>query len=76
MSQQKPGSSPAGDPPRGPRDKKATDVPQREGGDDALNADPEDNRLDEKVIVNEQRSDQVVNTPSQADPFQDDGEKL
>jgi hypothetical protein len=76
MNQQIPDNSPGGDPPRGPRDKKSTDVPQREGGDDALNADPDDSRLDEKVIVNEQRSDQIVNTPPQTDPFAGDGEKL
>jgi hypothetical protein len=34
----------------------------REGGDDSLtNASPTDDRADEKVIVNEQREDQVVN---------------
>jgi len=40
-------------------------TPRREGGDDALaESSPADPRLDEKVIVNEQRSDQVVNAPS------------
>ena len=40
-------------------------TPRREGGDDALaESSPTDPRSDEKVIVNEQRSDQVVNAPS------------
>jgi hypothetical protein len=34
----------------------------REGGDDALQSAPDDARLDEKVIVNAQESDKVVNT--------------
>jgi hypothetical protein len=38
----------------------------REGGDDSLvNSSPTDNRSDEKVVVNEQRSDKIVNGPSQ-----------
>lgn len=42
-------------------------TPRREGGDDALaEISPTDARADEKVIVNEQRSDKVVNTPSQS----------
>ena len=63
--------------PNGPRNKedntKSTfetrpDVtPRREGGDDALaEKDPTNSRLDEKVIVNEQRSDKIVNSPAQA----------
>lgn len=63
-------------PPRDRKEDKKNEAPQREGGDDALNADPDDSRLDEKVIVNEQRSDQVVNGSSQTDPFEVDGEKL
>lgn len=43
-------------------------TPRREGGDDALSeTNPSDSRLDEKVIVNEQRENKVVNTPSQTD---------
>lgn len=38
----------------------------REGGDDSLvNSSPTDSRSDEKVVVNEQRADKVVNGPSQ-----------
>jgi hypothetical protein len=38
----------------------------REGGDDALaGSSPNDLRSDEKVIVNEQRSNKTVNAPSQ-----------
>ena len=38
----------------------------REGDDDSLvNSSPTDSRSDEKVVVNEQRSDKVVNGPSQ-----------
>ena len=41
-------------------------TPRREGGDDALaEIHPTDSRADEKVIVNEQRDQKVVNTPSQ-----------
>jgi hypothetical protein len=41
-------------------------TPRREGGDDALaESSPVDSRSDEKVIVNEQRGDKTVNTPSQ-----------
>ncbi|HEX2607047.1 MAG TPA: hypothetical protein VHK91_06690 [Flavisolibacter sp.] len=40
-------------------------TPRREGGDDALaESSPIDTRSDEKVIVNEQRSEKVVNAPS------------
>ena len=43
-------------------------TPRREGGDDALaETHPSDSRLDEFVIVNEQRESKVVNTPSQTD---------
>lgn len=38
----------------------------RESGDDSLvNSSPTDSRSDEKVVVNEQRSDKIVNGPSQ-----------
>lgn len=41
-------------------------TPRREGGDDAIaEAHPEDPRLDEKVIVNEQIENKAVNAPSQ-----------
>ena len=41
-------------------------TPRREGGDDALaELAPNDARADEKVIVNEQRQNKTVNTPSQ-----------
>jgi len=64
--------------PNGPRNKedntKSTfetrpDVtPRREGGDDALaEKDPTNSRLDEKVIVNEQSEQKIVNSPSQTD---------
>jgi hypothetical protein len=58
----------------GPRDKKSQEgyenpadtTPRREGGEDALGeTSPQDSRADEKVIVNEQREDKIVNTPSQ-----------
>lgn len=58
-----------------PKDKKNTrnnsetlpdQTPRREGGDDALSEiNPDDTRADEKVIVNEQRSNKAVNAPSQ-----------
>lgn len=41
-------------------------TPRREGGDDSLaESSPIDSRSDEKVIVNEQRSEKTVNAPSQ-----------
>lgn len=41
-------------------------TPRREGGEDALaETSPQDSRADEKVIVNEQREDKIVNVPSQ-----------
>lgn len=47
-------------------DSRSGNDPDREGGDDAItNSNPNDNRLDEKVIVNEQRSNKTVNAPSQ-----------
>jgi hypothetical protein len=60
------------DPPKDPRKKQQPGNPdsnltnEREGGDDALQASPTDSRLDEKVIVNEQRSDKIVNAPAQS----------
>jgi hypothetical protein len=37
-------------------------TPRREGGDDVLaERNPTDSRMDEKVIVNEQESQQIVN---------------
>ncbi len=39
---------------------------RKEGGEDALaETSPQDSRADEKVIVNEQREDKIVNVPSQ-----------
>ena len=58
--------------PKDPRKKQQPGNPdskagnEREGGDDALQSSPTDSRLDEKVIVNEQRSDKIVNSPAQA----------
>lgn len=44
-------------------------TPRREGGDDALaETNAEDYRADEKVIVNSQRENKTVNTPSQTAP--------
>jgi hypothetical protein len=44
-------------------------TPRREGGDDSLaEASPYDSRDDEKVIVNAQRENKTVNTPSQTAP--------
>ena len=41
-------------------------TPRREGGDDSLaESSPTDDRSDEKVIVNEQRENKIVNAPSQ-----------
>ena len=60
------------EPPKDPRKKEQTGNPDpkagngRDGADDALESSPTDSRLDEKVIVNEQRSDKIVNTPAQA----------
>lgn len=42
-------------------------TPRREGGDDALSeTNPTDSRLDEKVIVNTQSENQIVNASSQS----------
>jgi hypothetical protein len=59
--------------PRDPKDRKKGEgydqpnrLTEREGGDDALEySSPADTNSDEKVIVNEQRSNKTVNTPSQ-----------
>jgi len=52
------------EPPKTKRD--SSDAVGREGGDDSLvNSSPTDSRSDEKVVVNEQRSEKVVNAPSQ-----------
>jgi hypothetical protein len=43
-----------------------SDANGREGSDDSLlNSSPSDSRSDEKVVVNEQRADKIVNGPSQ-----------
>ncbi|NTS40467.1 hypothetical protein HRG84_06080 [Flavisolibacter sp. BT320] len=64
--------------PKEPRRKDNTDstfetrpdvTPRREGGDDALaETNPSDSRMDEKVVVNTQSENKIVNTPSQSDP--------
>ena len=46
--------------------KREPDANGREGGDDSLvNSSPTDSRSDEKVVVNEQRGNKIVNGPSQ-----------
>jgi hypothetical protein len=41
-------------------------TPRSEGGEDSVeNMSPTDSRADEKVIVNEQRDNKIVNMPSQ-----------
>lgn len=62
-------------PQQGPKEKRQGEpgkevqpdmTPRREGGDDALaESSPTDDRSDEKVIVNEQRENKIVNGPSQ-----------
>ena len=43
-----------------------SDANGKESGDDSLvDSSPTDRRSDEKVVVNEQRADKVVNGPSQ-----------
>lgn len=50
-------------------------TPRREGGDDALaETDSADSRMDEKVIVNTQGENKIVNTPSQSDAHPSEGE--
>lgn len=66
--------------PKARKDENSYDVepdmtPRREGGDDAIaESSPIDSRLDEKVIVNEQRSNKTVNTPSQNAAHTSEGE--
>jgi hypothetical protein len=52
---------------RGPETGTQPDTtPRREGGEDSLaESAPTDDRSDEKVIVNEQRENKIVNSPSQ-----------
>lgn len=51
-------------PPKTKREE--SDANGREGADDSLiNSSPTDSRSDEKVVVNEQRADKIVNGPSQ-----------
>jgi len=48
------------------KDREEPNAGGREGGDNSLaNSSPTDSRSDEKVVVNEQRSDKIVNGPSQ-----------
>jgi hypothetical protein len=48
------------------KSREESDANGREGNDDSLiNSSPTDSRSDEKVVVNEQRSDKIVNGPSQ-----------
>lgn len=65
--------------PKGPKNKpdntastfetRPDQTPRREGGDDALaETNPSDSRMDEKVVVNTQSENKIVNTPSQSDP--------
>lgn len=50
-------------------------TPRREGGDDALaETNPSDSRMDEKVVVNTQRENKIVNSPSQTDAHPSEGE--
>lgn len=50
-------------------------TPRREGGDDAMaETNPSDARLDEKVIVNEQSEQKIVNSPSQTEAHPSEGE--
>lgn len=45
-------------------------TPRREGGDDALaETNPSDSRMDEKVIVNEQSENKIVNAHPQTDEY-------
>jgi hypothetical protein len=51
----------------------ADQTPRREGGDDALaETTPTDATADEKVIVNQQREDVIVNAPSPNAPDAND----
>lgn len=71
------------EPPRDPRYKKKTgagapaqpdQTTGREAGDDSLaESSPTDIHSDEKVIVNEQRGNKLVNGPSQTAPNTSEG---
>jgi hypothetical protein len=51
------------------------ETPRREGGDDALaETNPSDSRMDEKVVVNTQSEQKIVNSPSQSEPHLSEGE--
>lgn len=53
---------------------KPDETPRREGGDDALaETNPSDSRLDEKVIVNTQSENKIVNAPSQTEAHPSEG---
>jgi hypothetical protein len=73
--------------PNGPRNKednsrstfeaRPDETPRREGGDDALaETNPSDSRLDEKVIVNTQSENKIVNSPSQTEALPSEGDDL
>lgn len=50
------------------------ETPRREGGDDALSeTNPSDSRLDEKVVVNTQSEQKIVNAPSQTEAHPSEG---
>jgi hypothetical protein len=50
------------------------ETPRREGGDDALaETNPSDSRLDEKVVVNSQSEQKIVNAPSQTEAHPSEG---
>ena len=50
------------------------ETPRREGGDDALaETNPSDSRLDEKVVVNTQSEQKIVNAPSQTEAHPSEG---
>jgi hypothetical protein len=55
------------DAPKDPRAVTNADrTPRREGGEDSVeNIPPDDSRADEKVVVNTQRENKIVNEPSQ-----------
>ena len=56
-------------------DSKPETAAGREGGDDILSdPDPHDSRLDEKIVVNTQRENKIVNAPSQTDAHPSEGE--
>lgn len=53
------------DPPKSMK-KEMPGASGREGGDNSLaDSSPTDSRSDEKVVVNEQRAEKIVNGPSQ-----------